>query len=109
MRLPNSRFLDQLLQSSTILVEKLLKVAGDAASSQESLVVQDALAIITSLLQSKEAAKTLTSNPQAELLLSTVLRGGSKKVRELAADFAIQFGRSQPIVFKCDEYFIKFT
>jgi ubiquitin C-terminal hydrolase len=98
---PNQALLHELLASSTVIVEKLLKVAGEASTSQDSGVVQDSLAMITALLQSStEVASTVINNPQAKVLLATVLRGASRKVRALAADFAIQFGTTQSIVFK---------
>lgn len=98
--IPNESMLMELIDSSTIVVEKLLQVASDAATYQETGIVQDSLSIITTLLQSSsKVAITLINNPQAKVLLETVLRGESKRVRELAADFAIQFGLTQPEIF----------
>lgn len=100
IKVPNPSLLNDLIQSSTQVVEKLLKVAGEASTSLESSVVQDSLALITALLRSKEVAATLINNPQSKELLGIVLQGASRKVRALAADFAVQFGMSQPVVFK---------
>jgi hypothetical protein len=46
-----------------------------------------------------DAAAQLIENPASKSLLITVLRSGSMAVREMAADFAIQVGKSQPVVF----------
>jgi len=85
-------------QSSSVVLEKLLTVAHNAADADESGIVQDALGTITPLLQSPSVASQLTSNPHAKGLLTSVLRSGSKTVREMAADFAVQVGKSQPVV-----------
>jgi len=91
--------LEQLEDSSAEVIEKLLHVAGSAAAYQESRVVQNALMIITKLIKSPEAASQLTSNPQSQVLLSTVLRSDSMKVREMAANFAVKVGQTQTVVF----------
>lgn len=98
---PNSDgLLEQVEASSAQVIEKLLHVARNAAAQQSSQVVQNALMVITKLIKSSEAASQLSSNPQSEVLLTTVLRSESKKVREMAANFAVQVGRTQPVVFR---------
>jgi ubiquitin C-terminal hydrolase len=52
------------------------------------------------LKSSKVISQQLINNPQSKTLLATVLKSSSKLVRELSSDFAIQIGRSQPVVFK---------
>lgn len=98
---PASAALLELVEASSAqVIEKLLHVARNAAAQQSSQVVQNALMVITKLIKSPEAASQLSSNPQSEVLLTTVLRSDSKKVREMAADFAVQVGRTQPVVFR---------
>lgn len=84
---------------SNVVAEKLLTVASAAAAEERSGVVHNALKTITFLLIDPKEASKLISNPQSRTLLATVLRSGSKKVREMSADFAIQVGSSQPVVF----------
>jgi hypothetical protein len=90
--------LEELKVASAVIAEKLLTVASVAAAEEQSGVVSNALKTITYLIKSPEVASQLISNPQSRTLLSTVLRSGSKKVREMSADFAIQVGESQPVV-----------
>ena len=87
-------------QNSGVIVEKLLAIASDAAASEQSDIVHNALHTLTYLLKSPEIISQLISNPQSKTLLITVLKSGLKKVREMARDFAIQVGKAQPIVFK---------
>ena len=63
-------------------------------------MVQDALVVILQLIASPEMVQQLTTDPQSEVLLSDILRSDTKKVHAMAADFAIQVGSSQPIVFR---------
>ena len=93
------RLMSQVQASSNLIAEKLLTVASVAAAEERSSVVHNALKTITFLLKDPLEASKLISNPQSRTLLSTVLRSGSKKVREMSADFAIQVGSSQPVVF----------
>lgn len=89
----------ELQVASNLVAEKLLTVASAAAAEEQSGVVHNALKTITFLITDPLEASKLISNPQSRTLLATVLRSGSKKVREMSADFAIQVGTSQPIVF----------
>ena len=89
----------ELQVASNLVAEKLLTVASAAAAEEQSGVVHNALKTITFLITDPLEAFKLISNPQSRTLLSTVLRSGSKKVREMSADFAIQVGTSQPVVF----------
>ena len=95
----SAALLEQLEACSAQVIEKLLHVARSAASQQASQVVENALMVITKLIKSPEAASQLTSNPQSEVLLTTVLRSDSKKVREMAAEFAVKVGSNQAVVF----------
>jgi ubiquitin C-terminal hydrolase len=95
-----AELLEQVEAVSAQVIEKLLHVARAAAAEQASYVVHNALPVITKLIKSPEAASELTSNPQSELLLTTVLRSDSKKVREMAAEFAVKVGSTQPVVLK---------
>ena len=88
----------EIQESSAEVLEKLLSVAHNAAVSSESEIVKDALSMITTLLESPTVAAQLTSSPQAQGLLTAVLRSSSKTVRHTATDFAVQVGRSQPVV-----------
>eukprot|EP01038_Epipyxis_sp_PR26KG_P004500 gene4500-6357_t len=92
--------LDEIQQSSAAVIEKLLYVARNAAAHEETGVVHNALVIITNLIKTPEVASQLTNNSQSKILLATVLRSGSKKVRVMASDFAVQVGKSQPIVLE---------
>jgi ubiquitin C-terminal hydrolase len=98
---PDPKLMAVLHSNSAQVIEKLLNVASSAASSNhETLVVRDALMILTLLLRSDDAAAQLINNPASKSLLLTVLRSpGSDTVREMAAEFAIQVGKSQPVVF----------
>lgn len=87
-------------QNSGVIVEKLLAIASDAAASEQSDIVHNALHTLTYLLKSPEIISQLISNPQSKTLLITVLKSGLKRVRQMACDFAIQVGKAQPIVFK---------
>ena len=89
----------ELQVASNLIAEKLLTVASVAAAEEQSGVVHNALKTITFLLKDPLEVSKLISNPQSRTLLATVLRSGSKKVREMSADFAIQVGTSQPVVF----------
>lgn len=80
------------------LVDKLLFVARSAAAKEDSVVVHGALVVITAVISSPSAARRLIENSYSQALLSTVFKNNAKKVRELAADFAIQVGKSQPVV-----------
>lgn len=91
--------LDQVHSNSSSVIEKLLEVANHAAAEEDSDVVSDALVTISYLIKSADVASQLTSNDHAKTLLSVVLRSSSKRVREMAAQFAVQVGRSQPVVF----------
>jgi hypothetical protein len=96
----DQKFLSQLLSSAAIVVDKLLVLAAEASSTEDTGTVQDALVTITALLQSSdEVAATLIGNPQAKDLVSTVLRSNSRKVRALASDFTVEIGKSQSVVF----------
>jgi ubiquitin C-terminal hydrolase len=101
---PDPRLLAVLHTQSAQVIEKLLSVASTAANnsenSSEAVVVRNALMILTLLLRSSDAAVQMINNPVSKPLLLTVLRSsGSSTVREMAADFAIQVGKSQPVVF----------
>ena len=96
--------LQRELQASAVgVAEKLLAVASSAAADESagaSGVVHNALKTITYLIRAPDVASQLISNnPQSRSLLTTVLRSVSKKVREMSADFAIEVGRTQPVVF----------
>lgn len=93
------KIMSEIQASSNLVAEKLLTVASAAAAEERSGVVHNALKTITFLLIDPLEASKLISNPQSRTLLATVLRSGSKKVREMSADFAIQVGASQPVVF----------
>ena len=93
------KLMSEIQASSNLVAEKLLTVASAAAAEERSGVVHNALKTITFLLIDPLEASKLISNPQSRTLLATVLRSGSKKVREMSADFAIQVGASQPVVF----------
>lgn len=123
--LAENRLLQSQIEScSGQLIEKLLYVARNAAEKEESEVVQNSLVIINNLIRSPDAASQLTSNAQAKMFLATVLRSGAKKVREMASEFAVQVGRTQPVVFQwlleqlrdmnpkddnCSEVFVAFS
>jgi ubiquitin C-terminal hydrolase len=92
--------ISQVQESSGAVLEKLLTVAFNAALNDESGIVQNALGMITSLLQSPSIASQLTSNPKAKTLLTAVLRSASKTVRDMAAVFAVEVGKSQPVVMQ---------
>lgn len=81
------------------LIDKLLFLARGAATKENSGAVHDALVIITTLIRTPAIASKLTGNAYSKELLSTVLRSNAKKVREIAADFAVQIGNAQPVVF----------
>ena len=93
----------ELETHAVVVAEKLLAVASSAAADESagaSGVVHNALKTITYLIRDPEVASQLISNnPQSRSLLTTVLRSNSKKVREMSADFAIQVGLTQPVVF----------
>ena len=93
----------ELETHAVVVAEKLLAVASSAAADESagaSGVVHNALKTITFLIRDPEVASQLISNnPQSRSLLTTVLRSNSKKVREMSADFAIQVGLTQPVVF----------
>lgn len=91
--------LEAVQANSAVVIEKLLSVASHAASSQHSGVVSDALQTLVFLLHSPDAVAQFISNPASRPLLDTVLRSGSSNVREMASDFAVQVGKTQPIVF----------
>ena len=90
--------LRQIEAQSSSVIEKLLFIARNAAANEESGIVQNALVIINTLIKSPEVAHQLTTNPQSKMLLAKVLRSGSKKVRSMAEEFAVQVGKSQPVV-----------
>ena len=90
----------QIEAQSSSVIEKLLFIARNAAANEESGIVQNALVIINTLIKSPEVAHQLTTNPQSKMLLAKVLRSGSKKVRCMAEEFAVQVGKSQPVVLK---------
>jgi ubiquitin C-terminal hydrolase len=90
----------QVQESSSAVLDKLLTVAFNAAMTGESEIVKDALGTITSLLESPAIAAQLTSSPQAKGLLTAVLRSSAKPVRHMATNFAVQVGRSQPVVIE---------
>ena len=98
--LASPALISQVQQSSSAVLDKLLTVAYNAAMSGESEIVKDALATITSLLESPAIAAQLTNSPQAKGLLTAVLRSSSKPVRQMATNFAVQVGRSQPVVIQ---------
>jgi ubiquitin C-terminal hydrolase len=88
------------VNSSAIdMVQTLLSTANFSAESGHTGSVQDALFTLTYLLTSPDIAEQLTSNPQARSLMTSVLRHESKKVRDMAADFAVRVGKSQKVVF----------
>ena len=90
----------QVEQYSVQVASKLLQVASRAGAFEDPGVVQDVLVVISQLIASPEVVQLLTIDPQSEVLLSAILRSDTKKVRAMAADFAIQVGSSQPIVFR---------
>lgn len=85
---------------ATDMVETLLSVANFAAEGGQTGSVQDALFTLTFLLKSPDIVAQLTSNPEAKSLLTSVLRHESKRVRDMAADFAVQVGKTQKVVFE---------
>lgn len=89
----------QIEAQSAAVIEKMLFVARNAAANEESGIVQNALVVINTLIKSPEVAHQLTTNPQSKMLLAKVLRSGSKKVRTMAEEFAVQVGKSQTVVF----------
>lgn len=82
------------------LIDKLLFIARGAAAREDSNVVHDALVIISLVIRSPEAASQLMRKEYTRELLTSVLRNKSKKLREIAANFAVQIGRVQPDVFQ---------
>eukprot|EP01034_Spumella_vulgaris_P021785 gene21785-27854_t len=95
----NNALLELVEQQSSLVIDRLMHVARHAAAKEESSVVHNALTIITTFIRTPEVAQQMTSNPESKVLLATVLRSGSKKVRDLAAHFAVQIGKSQQVVF----------
>lgn len=98
---PNPSLIHIVQQSSDTVLEKLLIVAHNAAAeSDESSVVQDALATISCLIQTPVIALQLINNPQSKSFLKAVLRSESKVVRDMASRFAVQVGKTQFVVIE---------
>jgi ubiquitin C-terminal hydrolase len=81
------------------VVGKLLMAASSAAATGEYGIVHNALAILARQLSSEAASSLLVGNPSSRTLLLAVLRNPSEAVRNLACDFAVQLGKTQPVVF----------
>ena len=86
--------------SAADMVRKLLSVANFAAEGGHTGSVEDALFTLTYLLKSPDIAGQLTSDPQAKSFVTSVLKHSSKKVRDMAGDFAVRVGKSQKVVFE---------
>ena len=97
---PNLLLFNLFKQHTDMAIEKLLNIASYAASEEESRLAREALSTLHFLLQSSEAAVQLINNTKSKILLITLLKSQSTSVREMACEFAIQVGRSQPIVFQ---------
>ena len=80
-------------------VDKLLELAIFAANREDTHTVQQALEILTFLLQTPEASESLTKNSRVRALLSDVLLSTSDTVRRLASSFGLQCAKCQPAVF----------
>lgn len=85
---------------ASVFIDKLLVLARGAAAREASNVVHDALVIISLVIRSPGAALQLMKKDYTRELLTSVLRNKSKKLREIAANFAIQIGKAQPEVFR---------
>lgn len=90
---------EEVRRNSSAITQALLSIACDAADSEDIESIQNSLMTITYLLQASEVAAQLTTNLQTKVLLLSVLRSNSHRVRDIAADFAIKMGRSQSVVF----------
>lgn len=86
-------------KDSEDLLERLLLFARYAATLGDSNIVQNALVVITIMIQSQSTALKLINNQHSKDFLRSVLRSDAKKVRENARNFAVQVGKAQPIVF----------
>lgn len=82
------------------LIDKLLLIARGAALREDSNVVHDALVVISLVIRAPASASQLMKKEYTRGLLTSVLRNKSKKLREIAANFAIQIGKVQPAVFQ---------
>ena len=94
-----SYVMDQVQQLSSDITQTLLWLACDAAAVENLVAVQNSLLTIIYLLQSSVVVRQLLSSPQTKALLLDVLKSPSQRVREVAVDFAVQVGKSQPVVF----------
>jgi ubiquitin carboxyl-terminal hydrolase 9/24 len=82
------------------MVHSLLSVAMHGADQASTDTVHDAFYALTYLMRSADIARYVASNSMTKSLFSKVLRlKESKKVRDLAAEFASQLGRTQIVVF----------
>jgi ubiquitin carboxyl-terminal hydrolase 9/24 len=82
------------------MVHSLLSVAMHGADQGSTDTVHDAFYALTYLMRSPDIAKHVASNSMTKSLFSKVLRlKESKKVRDQAAVFAAQLGRTQIVVF----------
>ena len=91
-----SYVMDQVQQLSSDITQTLLWLACDAAAVENLVAVQNSLLTIIYLLQSSVVVRQLISSPQTKALLLDVLKSPSQRVREVAVDFAVQVGKSQP-------------
>jgi ubiquitin carboxyl-terminal hydrolase 9/24 len=82
------------------LIDKLLLIARGAALREDSNIVHDALVVISLVIRSPASASQLMKKEYTRELLTSVLRNKSKKLREIAANFAIQIGKVQSAVFQ---------
>lgn len=95
----NKKLVAEFQSKSDQALEQLLAIANAAAIVEETVVVGDALSILNFLLRTPETASLLIGNSKSKSLLVTVLKNPSIQVREMACDFAVQVGKSQPVVF----------
>ena len=92
-----------LVTNALKTVDRLLDVATFSSSGDNemaSVPVQQSLTIIVSLIKAPSASQSLQSNPRVQKLLSNVFMSPSSLVRKSARDFAIEFGKSHPIVLE---------
>ena len=95
----SNHVLEQVQLVSSDITQTLLWLACDAAAVENLVAVQNSLLTIIHLLRSPVVVQQLISNPQTKELLLDVLKSPSQRVREVAVDFAVQVGKSQPVVF----------
>ena len=92
-----------LVDNALKTVDRLLEVATFSSAEDNEMAsvnVQQALAIIVLLLKTPNTSQFLQSNPRVKTLLSDVFMSPSASVRKSATDFAVEFGKSQPIVLE---------